>query len=344
MTDRSDAGDPEVAPADRSRSGTHFHGLIGRTRCMRRIYERIECLAPSGLNVLIRGESGTGKELAARAIHRIDDASQPLVAVNCAALPETLVESELFGHVRGAFTGASRDSSGLLARADGGILFLDEIGDLPPPAQAKLLRVIETGDYRPVGSNRVEHSDFRLIAATNGHIQRLTEQSEFRIDLFHRLGAARIHMPPLRERADDVPLLAAEFLSDHRRSYTGGGPDRFTPAAIDMLRAASWPGNVRQLKHVVETAAVLTSGPAIRRATIASVFAAWDGSHAPSSTLPRLEPAVQRFENRLIRDALRRTGGDIEEAAGLLGVSRSTIYRRLERMSDGEDGTDPGGE
>lgn len=314
-----------------------FHGLVGRSPAMQRVYRLIERFGPAPLPIVLLGETGTGKEMAARAIRQLHGARKPFVAVNCAALPEGLVESELFGHVRGAFTGAVASHSGILAEARGGILFLDEVAELPLSSQAKLLDVLETGEFRPVGANRVTRSQFRLVVATNRDLGHLTRRGLFREDLFHRLGAVRIVLPPLRERFEDLPRLAEAFVSRVRQE-TGGGPRRVAPTALRLLAMAEWPGNVRQLKNVIEAAACGSTTENLEAADLAE-FLSIDGSLlSPPDSLATHAEVVRPAEwsENEIEQALKRAGGNRSQAARLLGISRATLYRRLAAFRDGE--------
>jgi DNA-binding NtrC family response regulator len=306
----------------------NYYGLIGHSAAMLRIYERIERFARSPIPVLILGETGTGKERVAAAFRQVSGGPGPFVTVNCGALPEGVLASELFGHERGAFTGASRRHRGLLAQADGGILFLDEIGELPLAAQVKLFRAMDTGEYRPVGSERTFYSRFRLIAATNRDLDSLVEQKLFREELLQRLGMARIALPPLRERLEDLPALAEEFLRCYRVA-TGSGPTRLTPGALRVLRSHTWPGNVRALRNVIEAAAGTATGSTIEAAHLIEFFPHAQSTNAGSSRIPTLAEAVRRAEWETIQAALRSTGGHRERAARLLGIGVATLRRHL---------------
>jgi len=315
------------------KSGADFYGMIGRSRAMRQVFERIERFARSPVPVLILGETGTGKDMAARAIGQIAGPHRPFVALNCAAIPETLIESELFGHERGAFTGAIRRRTGIIAQANGGILFLDEIGELPVHTQAKLLRVIETGEYRPIGGERVLHSRFRVIAATNRDVDQLVARERFRLDLLHRLGAARVVMPMLSEHLEDLPALAEEFLRQFRGGNGGAGPTRLTAGALHILRSADWPGNVRQLRNVIEAAASTVSGEVIEEEHIAEIVQ-MNLPQARERVAPAsLAETLRQTEAMAIRHALQQAGGDWRKAAALLRISRATLYRKLKVLN-----------
>jgi len=309
-----------------------LHGMLGRTPAMRSVSYRIERFARLPIPVLILGESGTGKELAARAISRIVGSEKPFVVVSCAAIPPTLIESELFGHERGAFTGAVRRHTGLLAQADGGILFLDEVAELPLHAQAKLLRAIETQEYRLVGGEVTQRSRFRVIAATHRDIDAMVRKGEFRDDLVHRLGAARIVIPPLRERLDDLPLLAERFLCSFREAKGDEGPVRLTRPALELLRRAEWPGNVRQLRNVIEAAAAMAAGNAVEPQHLAEFLVKSDRQTLQDGSVPTLADAVRRAEHETIRRALERAEGDRALAARWLGISLATLYRKVAQL------------
>ena len=285
---------------------------------------RLETLAATSLPMLIGGESGTGKELAARHVHRASRrAGQPFVAVNCAALSETLILSDLFGHARGAFTGADRERAGVFETAQGGTVFLDEIGDLPPPAQGMLLRVLQEGEVRRLGESLPRRVDVRVVAATHRDLAEQVAAGSFRRDLFYRLKGALVTLPPLRERGADVLLLADHFLA--RLTRPGGGRPVLSAPARSLLATHSWPGNVRELGHVLEAAAALAGdGPIApehldlpRRATPATEY------HA----------AVEGFRRRLIRDALEAAGGNRSEAARRLGLTRQALSYLARKMS-----------
>jgi DNA-binding NtrC family response regulator len=302
--------------------------LIGRTAVMRQVRDQIQRIAQSPVPILIVGETGTGKELCAEAIGILSGRT-PLIPVNCAALPESLVESELFGHERGAFTGALRTHLGLIAAADGGTLFLDELAEVPRPVQAKLLRTLESGEYRPIGSTKTLRSQFRILAATNGDLDHIVSTGHLRTDLFHRLGAVRIRLPPLRERLEDIPLLAECFL--HRYlARAGHGPFLISPEACGALTRCYWPGNIRQLRNVVEAAAALAgTESAVGVDHVAEVLGPAMAEPASTDTPLSLSDVRRSAERQAILGALQRTGGNREQAARLLGISEATLYRKL---------------
>ena len=298
--------------------------MVGVSAPMQEVYDRVLRFARSTVPLMVVGETGTGKEMVAQAVHRVSGEEAPFVAVNCAALPEALVESEHFGHERGAFTGAHTRRDGLLAQADGGILFLDEVGELPPAAQAKLLRVLEAGEYRAVGATRETRARFRLVAATNRDLDAMVAAGRFRPDLLHRLGTARIALPALRDRREDIPLLAEHFLRGMRER--GAGPAGISERALELCRAAPWPGNVRQLRHALEAAAAHTGEGVLEPEHLAALIPlAPAAGEAPVS----LRAALQTREREVIQEALARCDGNREAAAALLDVSVATLYRRI---------------
>lgn len=294
--------------------------IVGQSRRLREIVDTADRVAGKDVPVLITGESGTGKELVARRIHaRSRRAAKPFVAVNCAALPETLAESELFGHERGAFTGAERQRIGRLEEASAGTLFLDEVGDLSAAVQAKLLRALEEHLVRRVGGTRDIPVDFRLIAATNRDLA----DGDFRSDLYFRLAVVRLEIPPLRERADDIPHLARHLLARLATKHGAAVPP-LTDGALDALRQHRWPGNVRELRNVLERALVLRGAEPIRASDLALAPAAQS-----------LHASLDEVEKERVLEALRQAHGNRETAAKLLGVSIRTLYYRLQRLGLG---------
>jgi DNA-binding NtrC family response regulator len=291
---------------------------------MRPVLELMERIAPSDANVLIRGEHGTGKEVVARWIHAASErASSPLITVNVGGLSEGVFESEIFGHVRGAFTDAKVDRVGCFELADGGTLFLDEIGNIGAKEQAKLLRVIETGELQRVGSSKMRTVDVRILSATNADLETEMSEGRFREDLLYRLNTVEIRLPPLRDRREDIPVLAAFFLSKLADKYRKS-IDSFDPAALDAMQRHPWPGNVRELAHVVERAILLAKGDSITADDL--------GLSATRNGPSELEEmTLDDAEKHLIQTALRRHDGNVSDAADALGVSRSALYRRLQR-------------
>jgi DNA-binding NtrC family response regulator len=301
--------------------------IVGQSPALRRVLDIATQAAPSSATVLILGESGTGKELIARYIHsKSGRASGPFVAVNCAAIPETILEAELFGHERGAFTGAVAKREGRFARARGGTLFLDEIGELSPSVQVKLLRVVQEGEYEPVGGNPVR-ADVRLLAATNRDLSAEVEAGRFREDLYYRLNVIAVTAPQLRARREDVPLLIDHFLGIYCRKNGRARLDVHRDAMVKLLDY-SWPGNVRELENVIERAAVLCRSDTIRVEDLPEVVAQATAP-APSALSFSIGTPLEDVESRMIRETLKHTSGDKTLAAQLLGISTRTIYRKL---------------
>ena len=290
---------------------------------MEEIIQRAERVAETKSTVLITGETGTGKELVARAIHnRSAQRDMPLIKVNCAAIPESLLESELFGHVRGAFTGAATTKKGKFALADGGTIFLDEIGTMSPALQSKLLRVLQEREFEPLGSERTEKIDVRVIAATNRDLRQMVAEGKFQEDLFYRLNVIPIELPPLRERRDDIPALVDHFLKKHAQR-TGRRIDRIDDGVLAQLQQYDWPGNVRELENVIERAVVLSTGPVITARAISVLGAA----APPSSGLPslKLRQNIEWVEKETIRRALESARGIKKDAAELMGISQRAL-------------------
>jgi Nif-specific regulatory protein len=298
--------------------------LVGASEPMQRLRRETQLYAAArDTSVLIRGESGTGKELVARTLHaRSARSTGPFVVVNCAAIPETMIESELFGHERGAFTGAVKQVRGKLALADGGTIFLDEVGDLALAAQAKLLRALEYGEVQPLGSERVLEVDVRVISATHKDLEREIKAGRFREDLYYRLAVGKIDVPPLRARGDDAVQLAGMFLERYAvqlgKRIAGLGP-----AALDTLRRHPWPGNVRQLRNEIERAAILCDGAIVEELGV--------GVPAATSPAPGPVPTLEEAERRHIESALREHDGNILATARAIGVSRGLLYRKIAR-------------
>ena len=321
-----------------------FHDFIGASAEMQAVYRTIESVAPSKASVFITGESGTGKELAADAIHRASPRrGRAFVALNCAAIPKDLLESEIFGHVKGAFTGATTDRVGAAQAADGGTLFLDEICEMALDIQVKLLRFIQTGTVQPVGGSRAEKVDGRFVCATNRDPLAEAEAGRFREDLYYRLHVVPLHLPPLRDREDDAVLIARAFLKDYTaeegRSFAG-----FSPEVEAVFRAYDWPGNVRQLQNVVRNVVVLHDGPLVEPSMLPEPLKsrARDGVTALPAPAVRIDPAESErrgasirplwlVEKEVIQEALRQCEDDVPKAATLLEISPSTIYRKLQQ-------------
>jgi len=324
----------------RELEGRHrFENLLGKSPAMQTVFDLIQRVAPGDSNVLITGESGTGKELVAKAIHyNSPRARRPFVPVNCAAMPAGLLESELFGHVRGAFTGAVRAREGLFREAEGGTLFLDEIGDMAPELQAKLLRALEDRAVRPVGSDETIPVDLRIVVATNKDLPARVQEGTFREDLYYRLAVIPIHLPPLRERREDIPLLAEHFLG-RAATTSGKGVKGFTPEAMAALLRHPWPGNVRELENVVERAATLAVEDQITPDTL---FLETSAAPAPAALLAQAarRPTLEELTAEYVALVLREVGGDKAKAAEILGVSKRTLYR-WDRQSEPDDIVSP---
>jgi two-component system response regulator HydG len=330
----------------RERSGAPEEGLVGASGGIREVTRMIDAVAYSSTTVLVTGESGTGKELVARALHaRSPRRAHPFVALNCGALTETLLESELFGHVKGAFTGAQRDQKGLFDAADGGTIFLDEIGDIPPPTQVRLLRVLQEGEIKRVGSADSVRVDVRVIAATHRDLPKLVKTGRFREDLFYRLNVINVPLPPLRDRVEDIPLLAHHFL----RRYAERLQKKVrsvSPEALDLLSGYRWPGNVRELANIVERLAILHAGAEVLPEHVQAVVPV-NGGTAPVAKGPLPDAAalehplsdmLDEYERTLITRALSVAGGNVAEAARRLKTDRPNLYRRMRRLNIGWGG------
>jgi PAS domain S-box-containing protein len=322
-----------------------FHGIIGKSPIMQKVFDVIQKAAGSEAPVIIYGESGTGKELVARVIHQLGNRKdEPFVQLNCAALNESLLESELFGHIKGAFTGAYRHRKGRFEAANGGDIFLDEIGDVPLSIQVKLLRVLETKKFEHVGDDRPIAVDVRIITATNKDLEELIELKQFREDLFFRINVFPIHLPPLRKRAEDIPLLVSTFIQ-RMRSRTGKNISRLTPAAMERFMAYHWPGNVRELKSALEFAFVLAEGDAIDLDQLPPKIGGSDRMQPTTETLPyRIrdpemsgEPSAfsskpgDITEKAALIEALKKTNGNQSQAARILGINRVTVWNRMKK-------------
>jgi two-component system, NtrC family, nitrogen regulation response regulator NtrX len=314
--------------------------MVGDSVTMRALRKQIAVVAPTEGRVLIYGESGTGKELVARAIHNQSRrASGPLIEVNSAAMPEELIESELFGHVKGAFTGATIAKKGKFELADGTSLFLDEIGDMSPRVQAKVLRVLEEQRFEPVGSNTPVTVDVRIIAATNKRLDYEIEQGGFRADLFYRLNVIPFELPPLRERLEDVPLLVDHFNQRFSTAY-GKKPKKFEPDAMDALQSYSWPGNVRELKNTIERVIIVQPRQRITAADLPPVGA--EEPPAASFRFPSFKEATDAYHREFIQRKLAEADGNVSRAAELMGVDRSHLYRRMKALGILGRGERPG--
>jgi DNA-binding NtrC family response regulator len=315
-----------------------LHELLGTSAPMQELFALARKIAPCDVNVLITGETGTGKELLARAIHQLSSRSGgPLVAFSCANLPETLVEDELFGHEKGAFTGALVGRNGRVETADRGTLFLDEIGDLGIGLQPKLLRVLQERSFERLGSNKTISVDIRLICATNRDLGDMVQQGKFREDLYYRLNVVQMHLPPLRERRDDIPLLAQQFLQKSAQQFKSKAR-RFSPTALQAMEEHNWPGNVRELENVVQRAVVLSEEPTV---DIAHLPATFRGSRAaitraagaePSHASRSYEDEIKRFKRSLVLRTLRECGWRKAECARTLGVARGYLHRLINQL------------
>jgi two-component system response regulator HydG len=314
--------------------------LVGASGAMRKLRASLERLGDQDVPILIQGESGTGKELVARALHeRGARRRKRFVALNCGAIPESLIDSELFGHVKGSFTGATTDRAGVLVEADGGTLFLDEIGDMPLAVQARLLRVLQEGEVRAVGSSNVREIDVRVIAATHVELQSAVEQGRFRQDLYYRLNVVVLRVPPLRERLDDLPLLAAHFLKKHG----GARPPSLSPDALEAMTTYAWPGNVRELENSILHAIALHHGDVIGTESLPSAVtgrsrssgSTGSGSNLDDGELEPLTEAKRRasaaFEKRYLVKVMEKAKGSVSEAARLAGLDRTNFRRLLQR-------------
>jgi len=311
-----------------------FENIIGKSAPMQDVFALIKRLSASAVNVLITGESGTGKELVARALHfNSPRAKKPFVAVNCAAIPDTLLESELFGYKRGAFTDARTDRAGMFIEADGGTIFLDEIGDLSPALQAKLLRVLQEREVRPLGAARSEKVDVRVLSATNRDLSQRMQEGAFREDLFYRLNVIEVVLPPLRDRAEDVLPLAEHFFSE-AAARTGKPVRGFTQSALKILLAYPWPGNVRELENVVERAVALAESGEIAPEDLPSQVRERRSTDVLAGALAR-NLTLAELEREYINRVLQAEGGNKTRAAQRLGLDRKTLYRKLEEYQRG---------
>ncbi len=313
-----------IAPADGTEPACR--GMAGSSPAMREVARFVRRVKDTGLPVLISGESGTGKELVARALHYESVRKEmPFIAVNCASLKAGLLENELFGHVKGAFTGALDSKEGLLRAADSGTLFIDEIGDMELPVQAMLLRFMETGSFRPLGSNRELSVNTRIVAAINKDIEKEVAAGRFRLDFYYRLNVCRVHIPPLRERPEDIPALASFFLE--RASKARGKKFSFGPGALDLLKRHSWPGNVRELRNLMESAAVMSPGEAITEALLSDSLGRRD-----TGPMPRQEKgSLESSERDCIAGVLEANGWNVSRSARVLKIDRRTLQRKIAR-------------
>jgi DNA-binding NtrC family response regulator len=321
-----------------------FDNIIGRSAAMRDIFQTVERVAPTRATVLLAGESGVGKDMIARAIHHHSPRSRhAFVKINCTALPENLMESELFGYEKGAFTGATVSKPGKFEQADQGTAFLDEIGDVPGNIQVKLLRILQERQFERLGSNLTRNVDVRVIAATNVDLRAALEEGRFREDLYYRLNVVPINIPPLRQRREDIPFLALHFVAKLSKEL-GSRTREISPAAVDKLLEHAWPGNVRELENTIERSLVLAAGDTLQSGDIRleearSVSAAMQSQQAP--LLPEGE-TLEHWEQMMIKEAMRRANGNKSQAARMLGLTRNALRYRLSQM--GIDGGDGAGE
>ena len=314
-----------------------FDSIIGRSQVMQEVFATIERVAPSRATVLLAGESGVGKDLIARAIHfHSPRRDRPFVKINCTALPENLMESELFGYEKGAFTGANTTKPGKFEQADTGTVFLDEIGDVPATIQVKLLRVLQEREFERLGSNKTRHIDVRVIAATNQDLRAALEQGTFREDLYYRLNVVPINIAPLRERMQDIPFLAEHFLHKYA-GETSNRVETITPAAMSKLESYHWPGNVRELENVLERSVVMCTGDRLDAADIKLDSAPRPRSAAGEFAVPA-GMTLDQYEQEIIREALKRADGNKSQAARTLGLTRNALRYRLTQMGLEKEG------
>ncbi len=312
-----------------SQRAAAFPQIIGSSECMQRVFAVMEKVIPSKSNILITGDSGTGKGLVAQAIHQAGPRKdKPFISINCGAIPENLLESELFGHKKGAFTSAVDDKKGLITMANGGTLFLDEIGELPPSLQVKLLHVIQTKELTPVGDTRIITVDVRIIAATNADLMQRVKEGRFREDLFYRLNVIEIRMPALRERSDDIPLLIKHYLGLFAKE-TGKNIKDIDYESMQALLAYDWPGNIRELRNTIERAVVLADGELITIHDLPDKFRTLDIEGVSTSSLRQ---ALDNFERDYIKRSLTENKGNKETTANKLGIDLATLYRKLKKL------------
>jgi len=310
-----------------------FAEIVGNSEALQSVFRIVEKVADTNINVLIQGESGTGKELIARSLHHHSSrADGPILAVNCGALPESLLESELFGHIKGSFTGAIGDKKGLFRSADGGSLFLDEIGEMPQPLQVKLLRALQEGEVTPVGSSQTVKFDARIIAATNRNLEKEVEARRFREDLFYRLNVVEINLPPLQDRREDIPLLIRHFIT--KTAVNQNEPEKpLSKEALTALFNHKWTGNVRELQNAIERAFIL-SGDEIDVASLPPKIRRNSEGKLNMNDPEGLRPTLDEIERRYIVDILNSTDNDKSNAAKILGIDLSTLYRKLKKYNE----------
>jgi two-component system nitrogen regulation response regulator NtrX len=324
----------EDVPGERAADGARY-GMVGRSEAMQRVYQLVDMVAPTRARVTISGERGTGKELVARAIHALSPRrDRPFVQLNCAAVPAELIESEMFGHVKGAFTGAVADRRGTFENANGGTLFLDEIGDMSLVMQAKLLRVLQEGEVTPVGSSKSRAVDVRILAATSKNLLEEIEKGRFRDDLYDRLNVVNIALPPLRARREDVPLLAEHYL---RLASVENGfkPKRLTPRAVEFLGQLPWRGNVRELRNLMERLAVIVSRDGVTHRDVMEALHMTAPPAGEDGTALPLRIARSRFERQYILERLSANRGNLGQTAKELGIERTNLYRKMKQLGIG---------
>jgi len=332
VDNRNSAGDQDPQISEQG----HRHGIVGESDEIRKIFRLVEKVADSGSTIMINGETGTGKGLVARAIHSLSSRSdKPFITINCGAIPENLLESELFGHVKGAFTGAATSKTGKFEAAKGGTIFLDEIGDMSPDLQVKLLRVLEEGEFEPVGGCRTLRTDVRVIAATHRDLEKAVDEGKFRQDLFFRLYVIPLKLPALKERREDVPLLIHHFINIICKEKGTESP-HLDDNALDALMNFDWPGNVRELKNIVERLVVLNGGGCVSLADLPERFQNCTRRFNPSGIQISgdgicLNSAVTEFEKSLIIQSLEKSNGIKNRAAKLLQLNRTTLVEKIKR-------------
>ncbi|MBI5675536.1 MAG: sigma-54-dependent Fis family transcriptional regulator [Nitrospirae bacterium] len=310
--------------------------IIGTSEPMSGVFHTVEKVAPTRANILITGESGTGKGLLAELIHENSPRrGKPFISINCAAIPETLLESEIFGYKKGAFTGATKDKTGLMIMAHEGTLFLDEIGDMPLPLQSKLLKVIETGEVLPLGDTRMKVVDIRIISAVNKDIETCIKNKEFREDLYYRLNVLEIKMPPLKERREDIPILVNHFLREFS-GYAEGKVKGIDQAAINALISYEWPGNVRELRNVIERAVILSDGDKITASDFPQHVMVKKELNIDNSSAGPLKSLVYEYEKGIISDAMKKYDGNKEMTGKALGIDLATLYRKINKYGINE--------
>ena len=331
---------PTVVPGRRSARESRFEGMLSHSDAMHEVFAKLRRVGPHFHNALIEGETGTGKELVARALHRLGlGDKRPFVAFNCASIPDGLVESELFGYVKGAFTGALSDHEGLFQSANNGTIFLDEIGDMPLQQQARLLRVLQTRQVRRVGSSKYEPINVRLVAATHCKLEEMVRDGKFREDLYYRLSSVEVFLPPLRNRMEDLPMLIEHFIESSGRQC-GKSIQGMTESAVQMLNEYRWPGNIRELENVIEAACIVCDGSWIDVEHISRRVSRSVSEKPPAGPVERT--SLKRIQLQHVLRTLDEVDGNKQKAARILGVSRAKLYRLIGEFENGEGGTESG--